>query len=242
MSEKTCTKCGQIQPLSEFYPDKKGADGLSCQCKNCNKAACRERYLKNKPKYNAQAEAWAKEHAEERRAYMAAYHAANKERFNQRSREYYSTHKVRMNAQMAEYAEKNGERIAPYQAQYQAENREHINARARERGKARDAHVRGRHSAGYRERYREMRKAILDALGGKCYCCGLDDYRFLTIDHIQNDGKQERKPNGKQRNSYMILRSILEAGCSRERYQAACYNCNCARQLSPDKVCPHQQG
>lgn len=242
MSEKVCTKCGQVQPLSEFYPDKKNADGHSCHCRECNKAGCRERYQANKTKYNAQAEAWAKEHAGERKAYLAAYHAANRERLNQRSREYYLANKARMNAQTAIYAEANSERIAAYQVQYQADNREHINARARERDKARDAYVRGKHSAGYRERYRGMRKAILDALGGRCYCCGLDDYRFLTIDHVQNDGKQDRKPNGKQRNSYMVLRSILEIGCPRDRYQAACYNCNCARQLSPDKICPHQKG
>lgn len=242
MSEKICTKCGQIQPFSEFYPDKKNSDKHSSYCKECNRAVSREYYLRNKVKCNAQMEAWAKEHAAERRAYMAAYQEANREKLGQQKRAYYQANKMRLNTAAAEYAQRNAEQIAAYQAQYYAEHGDVIRERARERGRSRDGYVRAVHSRFRRSHYKELRDEILTALGGKCYCCGVDDYRFLTIDHVQNDGKQERKPNGKGRNSYMVLRAIWESGCPRDRYQAACYNCNCARQLTPDKICPHQRG
>jgi len=32
---KTCTKCGEMKPLSEFYKDKHSKDGLTSWCKAC---------------------------------------------------------------------------------------------------------------------------------------------------------------------------------------------------------------
>ena len=34
---KRCSKCRQIKNHSEFIPEKKSSDGLSCYCKNCRK-------------------------------------------------------------------------------------------------------------------------------------------------------------------------------------------------------------
>ena len=38
-STKVCTKCKRTLPLSEFYRRAASKDGLTCQCKECRKAA-----------------------------------------------------------------------------------------------------------------------------------------------------------------------------------------------------------
>lgn len=40
---KTCTKCGQEKPLSEYSPSRLGADGLASWCKSCRAEAQRVR-------------------------------------------------------------------------------------------------------------------------------------------------------------------------------------------------------
>jgi hypothetical protein len=44
-----------------------------------------------------------------------------------------------------------------------------------------------------KEYERRCKQKIIDAYGGKCQCCGESIFEFLSIDHIHNDGAQERK-------------------------------------------------
>ena len=37
-----------------------------------------------------------------------------------------------------------------------------------------------------------LRQTVIAAYGGKCACCGIDDWHFLSIDHINNDGAKHR--------------------------------------------------
>lgn len=43
-TEKPCTKCKEIKPLSEYTFDKRNLDGRVAQCKACMSAQRRERY------------------------------------------------------------------------------------------------------------------------------------------------------------------------------------------------------
>jgi hypothetical protein len=36
---KTCSKCGEVKPVDDFYKDKRRKDGLSSNCKDCCKAS-----------------------------------------------------------------------------------------------------------------------------------------------------------------------------------------------------------
>lgn len=91
----------------------------------------------------------------------------------------------------------------------------------------------------YRER---IKRECIEHYGGtppKCACCGEDEYEFLTIDHIFNDGTAERKKftNGGHHNYRFIKNNNFP-----ERYQILCYNCNCARgKRNNDGICPHKK-
>ncbi len=62
---KTCSKCGEVKPLSDFHRNKKEKDEYQCQCK-----ACRRPYDK---KYN-------KDNKEKISAYNKQYRENNKEK------------------------------------------------------------------------------------------------------------------------------------------------------------------
>jgi hypothetical protein len=79
------------------------------------------------------------------------------------------------------------------------------------------------------------RRTIFEWYGGKCMCCGEDQYYFLSLDHVESDGGEERRRLGGQ---YKILSRLWKEQQSDPRYQLLCYNCNFAREMCG--ICPHQ--
>ena len=55
---KTCTKCGETKPLSEFSADDAYKDGYQSHCKACKNAYQRARYAKNRERELARVKAW----------------------------------------------------------------------------------------------------------------------------------------------------------------------------------------
>lgn len=93
--------------------------------------------------------------------------------------------------------------------------------------------------AGFRrvEQRKQRRKKLqtLEMYGGECACCGEKNPWFLTIDHINRDGAEERRQIGKGRvPSYSTY--LKE---KRDDLQVLCFNCNCAREHNQG-VCPHK--
>lgn len=80
----------------------------------------------------------------------------------------------------------------------------------------------------------ELRQQILDAYGGKCACCGESTSKFLTIDHVKNDGNVHRKRLG-TRKVYQWLR---QQNFPKDGFQLLCYNCNMAK--AHYGKCPHE--
>lgn len=81
---------------------------------------------------------------------------------------------------------------------------------------------------------RDLRRSVVDALGGACACCGVSRYEFLAVDHIHGGGNRhrQRKPGGNA-----IWLEIQSEGFPRDKYQILCHNCNMARGFYGD--CPH---
>jgi hypothetical protein len=84
-----------------------------------------------------------------------------------------------------------------------------------------------------RRNYLELRNAIFDAYGRKCVCCNESVPEFLSIDHINGGGNQERLKAGRGVRLWRILRKRgFPPG-----YRTLCYNCNNA--IAYYKICPH---
>jgi hypothetical protein len=110
---------------------------------------------------------------------------------------------------------KQSETYKAKQATYSAEQRKTETWKERTRRNARE----------YRAK---IRAEVIAAYGSKCSCSGCDivDPRFLTLDHVNDDGAEHRK--------------LLNAGsqvylwAKRNGYPDSlrlfCWNCNCARQ------------
>lgn len=81
------------------------------------------------------------------------------------------------------------------------------------------------------------RLRVIQGYGGACACCGLHDERFLSIDHVFNNGNEHRRENGGGNRWLMI--EIIKRGFPPE-YQLLCFNCNCAKSTNGG-VCPHEE-
>lgn len=68
--------------------------------------------------------------------------------------------------------------------------------------------------------------------GGRCAVCGVTELAVLTIDHVNDDGAQERRDGGSSgANFYKVLLSSER----RDDLQVLCMNCNTRkRTYGPD--------
>lgn len=72
----------------------------------------------------------------------------------------------------------------------------------------------------HRERTQELRRRVIEKLGGKCVRCGFSDSRALQIDHVNGGGTQENRREGNVR----VMRMALAD--TEGKYQLLCANCN----------------
>ncbi len=70
----------------------------------------------------------------------------------------------------------------------------------------------------------------------KCECCGIKGLVFLTIDHINGDGAEQRK-TGKHKKGTMFY-IWLRKNKYPTGFQVLCHNCNQAKRQLPE--CPHK--
>jgi hypothetical protein len=80
------------------------------------------------------------------------------------------------------------------------------------------------------------RDELIAAYGGKCACerCPESNQAFLTLEHVNKDGKQHRQEMGSH--TYADLR---RRGFPQEGYTLLCWNCNAGSRFTG--VCPHMQ-
>lgn len=85
-----------------------------------------------------------------------------------------------------------------------------------------------------RERRRAKQREVIDHYGGRCACCGEAEPMFLTLDHVNGGGSQDRKKTGLR-----TWEIAMRAGFP-DTFQVLCRNCNYAKYLNGG-VCPHQE-
>lgn len=153
----------------------------------------------------------------DRKAYMAAYHLKNKEKFNAKSRAYYADNTEQCIAMVRDWEKRN-----PLKRK---------EMRHRDTMKHLDINL---------DRVRAWKKSekqrFINAYGGACTCCGEKEIRFLTCEHlIAGQGIAHRKTGVHGPSLYKQIR--LE-GYPKDKYTVLCMNCNFARNHG--NTCPHE--
>ena len=78
-----------------------------------------------------------------------------------------------------------------------------------------------------------LKQEILNSYGNICECCGESESRFLTLDHINRNGKEHRKRVGSN-----VYHDLKRRGFPQEGYRTLCMNCNFA--IRHGEECPHK--
>lgn len=128
---------------------------------------------------------------------------------------YYEKKKAEILEQQSGYREKHPERVAQHKQSWVERNRE----KSRASGRA---------------SYRSLRLEAIAHYGGRCVCCGEDEVAFLALDHVNDDGAEQRREHG---TGYSFLRSLKRRGWP-DDIQILCHNCNIAKAHGG---CPHQE-
>jgi hypothetical protein len=104
-----------------------------------------------------------------------------------------------------------------------------------ERVRAWRAANREKHLAQKKRHREELRSQALAAYGNACACCGETTDRFLTVDHVSNDGNKHRDKIG---SGSTALYGWLRTNAYPEGFQTLCQGCNVAKNHNGG-VCPH---
>lgn len=95
----------------------------------------------------------------------------------------------------------------------------------------------------YQRKYnQELSILVLSHYSGsppKCKCCGESNIKFLTIDHIDGNGRQDRLRLGLRGGGYIFYAKLRKLGYP-IGYQVLCWNCNCGRAKNGG-ICPHKE-
>jgi len=83
-----------------------------------------------------------------------------------------------------------------------------------------------------------VRNEVLDHYGSICACCGEAQREFLTLDHINEDGKKHRiEVMGRNVGGWKFYLEMRKLGYP-EGLQVLCWNCN--RATWTYRTCPHK--
>lgn len=90
-----------------------------------------------------------------------------------------------------------------------------------------------------RHRVRDLKRKteIIHGYGGKCECCGENNFLYLTLHHIGGGGKEHREEQGHSRGVY---RDLIEREFPDDIVRVLCYNCHFV--IEKFGYCPHQHG
>jgi hypothetical protein len=147
----------------------------------------------------------------------ARYRERNREKFNQRMRDWRNANR-----------EKDREH-----------KREHRNRKIANGTPEEVAALRTAESEKTKRNQDRCRDEVYSAYGGYiCSCCNEKERMFLSIDHINNDGAEERK-SGKYNGGGSAFYNWLRKNNFPSGYQVLCMNCQFGKYKNGG-VCPHQ--
>lgn len=137
MKVKTCSKCGETKPISEFPRKTASKDRLSVWCKACaaeynhNRYKARreeqaeymrkwrEKHREERAEYDRR---WHKEHREEKAEYNRKWRKANPEKASEHKRKWRREHPEKVAERMRKWREANPEKKAEYNRNWREEH------------------------------------------------------------------------------------------------------------------------
>src|SRR5690606_25348938 len=189
---KTCSKCKNLKPYSDFHKDKSRKDGCQRTCRPCVAAMDAERRKNNADHLNRLNKAWRENNKERRKEYLKKWEEENKEKIIAYRKEYYHKNRERLLAENKKYRDENKEKEAKRNDDWAKRNPELAAQKTRIR-RARKLSAQGSHTA-------SDIKEILERQGGKCVYCsvklktkGKDKYHVDHIEPISKGGSDCRE-------------------------------------------------
>jgi len=92
-------------------------------------------------------------------------------------------------------------------------------------------------SSYHRERTAILWQSVLNMYGRICACCEMEDWSVLTVDHVNDDGKDHRKKNFRGAKLYKEMLKEYRP----DLYQILCHNCNRLKEFYRVKA-PNNSG
>lgn len=226
---RECSKCKGIKDSDQFsqWTDKRtGKAIISARCKACAADYSRKRYAANREKLREQMKQRYAKNRDEALKKAKVYYEANKDSIKAAQRRYFERNKSTCMLRVEEWKKANWEQYRAAQDRWVKANPEKVRASANRYFQS------NKHKVA--ERWQAMRMMVFEAYGGaRCKCCGEENYAFLTIDHVNNDGAAHRAAIGKHLYRWLIEHDYPEG------FQVLCMNCNFGKHRN-NGVCPHQ--
>lgn len=248
--EKSCSKCGELKPPTEFHRDKATPDGLRTQCKACAKAIHAAYAQANRETLTRKHAEYVAKNREKIREINRRSNEKHHEEILERDRTRWQERRDAANARKREKRAADPDANREYQRQWRLRNPEsvkvsHLRKQAKRRERmASDPEFakayRERRNATRSEYNARIRLEVIAAYGGKCFCCGESNPYFLSLDHVNNDGSQHLKNCGAKMGGDQLYLWARKNNYP-DRLRVACFNCNLARQFyGKGGDCPHK--
>lgn len=237
-----CRRCKQDKADSEFSWKIKALGTKQTVCKSC--VVDRNKHYRSisGTQYDETKRLKYQQNIEKHRAARSKNYQANREIILARGREWQRNNPEKAKESAACSRKKRRGKQLEYNDSYREANREQINAKAREtcQRKMRDDPIfKEKERLRSLARNRKEKELVLSAYGGsKCACCGETQILFLTIDHLANNGSNERKDIG-IRGGCAFYRFLRKANYP-SGYQVLCFNCNAGKHMNGG-ICPHNK-
>jgi hypothetical protein len=125
--------------------------------------------------------------------------------------------------------------ISTYLRAYRQKNKERDHAATLARNRRSWAKHRVKRAVAVKEWRAILISEVIAEYGGKCCCCGETHATFLTIDHVNHNGREHSRQIG----SGALYRWLRKNGYPKDGFRLMCYNCNCGRERNAG-VCEHE--
>lgn len=127
--EKTCTKCGVMKSIDDFYPRRDGNRvGRRSDCKKCQNAKSAEWHSANPERSKELSKAWREANPDKVKANNAAWYAANRDRAKVTNKAWREANPDRVKANNAAWYAANKDRARTNGRLWYKANREHVYA------------------------------------------------------------------------------------------------------------------